>query len=194
VRGDRRQEKKDRAAAKAEEARQLLSPEAAAKVPQLLDAARRGDTAALAALTAEVDPPSLDAQDPVTLRTPLMEATDAGQEAMVEWLMERGVKVKLRDAEGCTALIHGAGRRSVKVVRLLLGRSQNINAQDYAGWTALMHAAAGNHRKVVKALLAGGDKADAVCDEGKTAEELTTCPLIKGLLRVSQPLAPVSLL
>jgi hypothetical protein len=172
----------------------LLSPEAAAKVPQLLNAAKREDPAALTALLAEADPPPLDAQDPDTLRTPLMEAAAAGHVVTAEWWLERGVKVKLKDWEGRTALMLGAGRGAVLVVRLLLGRTQNINAKDYSGRTALMHAAAGNHRKVVKTLLAGGANRDAVCDEGKTAEDLTTWPAIKGLLRVSWPLAPERLL
>jgi ankyrin repeat protein len=120
-----------------------------------------------------------------------MEAAATGREqAMVEWLLARGVRVKLKDSAGCTALMLGAGRGSVEVVRLLLGRSQNINAKDYTGRTALMHAAAENRRGVVEALLAGGAKRKIRSDEGKTAEDLTTCPSIKGLLRVSWSLAP----
>jgi hypothetical protein len=52
-----------------------------------------------------------------------------------------------------------------------------------------MHAAYANQRAVVEALLAEGAKPDIKCDEGKTAEDHTTCPAIKGLLRVSRPLA-----
>jgi hypothetical protein len=103
VKEDRRQERRNRAAAKAAEARKSLSLQAAAKVPQLLDAARRGHIDALTALLAGPDSPPLDAQDSETLRPPVMEAAATGREAVVEWLLERGVKVKLKDDKGYTA-------------------------------------------------------------------------------------------
>jgi ankyrin repeat protein len=176
------------AAARAEEARKLLSPEAAAKVPRLLDAARRGDVWAMEDVIIGRHPAPLDATDPDSLRTPLMVAADAGHEAMVEWLLGRGVDVNVKDTGGCTALMLAAGRGSMEVVRLLLAApGQRLNARDYSGWTALMHAAAFQQRPVVEALLAGGADRDVRTDVGETAEDLTTCPVIKGLLRVSPP-------
>jgi hypothetical protein len=187
----RRPSERVRSAAEAAKARARMGPEAAAKVPQLLDAARRGDIDALSALLAGPEPPPLDVQDPVTLRTALMEAADAGHEPVVEWLLGRGARFTLKDSAGCTALMLGAGRGAVEVVRLLLAaRGQRINGRDYSGWTALMHAAAFQHRAVVEALLAGGAKRDTETSVGETAEDLTTCPAIKGLLRVSPPPPP----
>jgi ankyrin repeat protein len=178
-----------RAAACADELRILMGPEALAKVPQLLDAARRGDVDALNALLARPYPPRLDAADPVTLRTALMEAAAAGHEAVVEWLLKSQLGSQLKDAEGCTALMLAASRGSVEVVQLLLRGRQRPDDRDCYGWTALMHAAFGNHRGVVEALLAGGAIRHIQCRQGKTAVDLTTCPVIKGLLRVSWPLA-----
>jgi uncharacterized protein len=155
-------------------------------VPQLLDAARRGGVTALSGLLAGPDPPPLDATDPVTLRTALMEAAAAGQEAMVEWLMKRNSGNKLRDWEGCTPLMLAAARGSVEVVQLLLRRGQRPGVQDYTGWTALMYAAFWNHHRVVAALLAGGATRHNKCRRGKRAENLTTCPTVKDLLRVSR--------
>jgi hypothetical protein len=160
----------------------------AAKVPQLLDAARRGDMAALAALLAGPNPPRLEAADPVTLRTALMEAAASGQEEMVGCLLESVAGTRLKDADGCTPLILGTWRGSVEVVRLLLRGGQRPNATHHYGWTALMHAAAGNHRAVVEELLAWGAQCGVRGYGGEAAEDLTTCPVIKGLLRVSWPL------
>jgi uncharacterized protein len=186
-----RQLERFNAAARADEARGLTSPEALAKVPQLLDAARRGDVATLKGLLAGPNPPPLDAQDPVTLRTPLMEAVDAGQEVMVECLLARGVNTKLKDTGGYTALMLAAGWGSVEVVRLVMAAGYHrLNSRDYSGWTALMHGAAFQHRAVVEALLAGGAERDLKTDVGETAEDLTSCPVIKGLLRVSSPPPP----
>jgi ankyrin repeat protein len=138
-------------------ARALLSQPAARKVPQLLDAARRGDTAAVADLLTGPDPPPLDATD---------------------W-------------EGCTPLILAARRGSVEVVRLLLRGGQRVNGRDYSGWTALMYAAKRNHREVVKALLATPNIDRCASNRhGLIAEDLTTCPILKGLLRVRGGIPP----
>jgi ankyrin repeat protein len=174
-----------------------MGPEALAKVPQLLDAARRGDVMALSGLLSGPDPPALDAQDPTNLRTALMEAAAAGQRATTKWLVKRNSGDKLRDWEGCTPLMLAAARGSVEVVQLLLRRRQRPNVQDYAGWTALMYAAFWNHREVVAALLAGEALRGIKRRQGKTAEDLTTCPFIQCLLRVSRlldkPLIPAPL-
>jgi hypothetical protein len=64
-----------------------VGPEQPAKVQQLLDAARRGDRNAVRSVLSGPQPPSVDAWDPTTLRTPLMEAASLGHENVVQFLL-----------------------------------------------------------------------------------------------------------
>jgi hypothetical protein len=158
----------------------------ASKVEQLLEAARRGDIYALRRVMTGPERPPVDAPDPVTLRTPLIEAVGLGHAPVVQSLLTRRANVDLKDSEGCTALMFAASSGSSQIVGWLLRRNPRVNAQDKDGWTALMHAASGNYRFMVKALL-GHPKLDRQIKNhhGQTASDLTTCLTIKSLLNVS---------
>jgi hypothetical protein len=154
-------------------------------VELLLKAARRGDAQALWLLLSGPQPPPVDAWDPLTFRTPLMEAAGWGHVSVLQALLSRGASVDPRDREGRTALMIGASSGSAPIVELLLQKNPWVTAKDYNGWTALMHAAYGNHRGVLEALLAHPKVVrQARNNGGQTASDLTTCPILKGLLRV----------
>jgi uncharacterized protein len=158
-------------------------PEKPTKVELLLDAARRGDRNAVRSVLSGPGFPPVDVQDPVTLRTPLMEATSWGHEHVVGTLLSRRANVDLKDGEGRTALMLGASSGCPRTVQRVLQQDPLVNAKDKDGWTALVHAASGNHREVVEALLARADvDLRAKDNHGQTASDLTTCPILKGLL------------
>jgi ankyrin repeat protein len=80
----------------------------------------------------------------------------------------------------------GASSGSARIVECVLEEDPLVNTKDKAGWTALMHAASGDHREVVEVLLARTNTdLEATNCHGQTAGDLTTCPILKGLLRVS---------
>jgi ankyrin repeat protein len=158
----------------------------ASKVEQLLDAARRGDISALRGVMTGPQRPPIDAPDPVTLRTPLMEAVGLGHAPVVQSLLSRKANVDLKDREGRTALMLAASSGSSQIVGFLLQKNPRVNTKDKDGWTALMHAASGDYRFVVEALLGHPKIVRQIKNHrGQTASDLTTCPTTKSMLQVS---------
>jgi hypothetical protein len=141
---------------------------------------------AMWALLSAPQPPSVDSRDPGTLRTPLMEAADVGRFEVVKFLLCCWADVDARDWEGRTALMLGASSGCARTVECLLQKNPLVNIKDKDGWTAPMYAAFWNHREVVEVLLARANvDLQAKDKHGQTASDLTTCPILKGLLGLS---------
>jgi ankyrin repeat protein len=112
------------------------------------------------------------------------EGGQAGHFKVVKYLLCCYADVDARDRKDRTPLMLAASSGSAKTVECVLHSNPKVNAKDKDGWTALMYAAKENHRDVVKALLATPDiDRRASNRHGLTAEDLTTCPILKGLLR-----------
>jgi uncharacterized protein len=167
------------------------------KGQMLRAAAREGQRKVVNKLLSSPQPPPVDARDAATQRTPLMEAAQHGQEKIVSLLMTRGADVNARDSQGCTALMLAARYGSLSklkvflTVHTLFSNKHNsplptLDAQDAEGFTALMYAAYSNHDRVAEFLLVRKAKRDTRNREGKTAWDLTTCGVTKGLLAVGQ--------
>jgi len=90
--------------------------------------------------------------------TPLSEAANSGNGALVAALLEAGADARaLTTDDGETVLMTAARAGSVDAVRLLIERGADVNARErYKGQTALMWAAAERHADVVQLLLAHG--------------------------------------
>ena len=115
----------------------IAAPQTA--VPDLLDAARGGDTKQLAALLTKGA--NLEARDKEG-RTPLMLAAQYGRTAAVKLLLDRGAKPDARDAHGWSAyalaLIAPSGgvvHRPHEAVLKLLPQPRRIRLAVNAGWT-----------------------------------------------------------
>jgi ankyrin repeat protein len=88
--------------------------------------------------------------------TPLWTASQNGSAAMVEKLFAAGANPNAPLLSGETPLMVGARSGHPEVVRLLLANKADVNARGFRAQTALMWAAAQKHPAVVKLLLAHG--------------------------------------
>jgi ankyrin repeat protein len=166
---------------------------------RLRAAARKGDMPTIKCLLSDPEPPPVDARDPATQRTALMEAAQHGHYNVVQSLMHRRADVTARDLQGCTPLILAARfgfltehhERAFLTVNALFSKRRRLSlptldAQDAEGFTALMHAASNGNKRVVELLLSMNAKRDVKNNQGQTAWDLTTCPEIKSVLEVGQ--------
>lgn len=135
----------------------LLAAEPKPNRPPLVEAIRKGDSAAVRQLVKAGE--NLNSRDGYG-NTPLHWAALTSHERMVESLLEAGADVRATNNAGATPLHWGVG--SERVVGLLLGAGANPNAHSLAGGTPL-HAAAGRPESFaqVKRLLDAGAEVDA---------------------------------
>jgi ankyrin repeat protein len=115
-----------------------LEPSAASKAePDIIRAARSGDTALLRALIGGgADLSACDSHGDTALHI----AAYRGDPEAVKALLDKGAKPNALDADGASPLLYGAG--SEVIVRLLLGRGANPNLGSKLELTPLMAAAA----------------------------------------------------
>lgn len=176
----------------------FVSFSAVAQAHPLVDAAERGDMAAVRCL--------VESGVPVDVRngsgeTALHEACDEGYPAIAEYLIKNGANVNETDDQG-ESCFHEAieeylgaskgnkhnrkgGNPDPKgVLELLLKNPRvDLNAPDPWGRTPLMRFAAANNAEYVARLLALGASPGDVDREGRTAMERTTDPTIQKLLK-----------
>jgi ankyrin repeat protein len=90
--------------------------------------------------------------------TPLSEAAQAGNAAIVTALLDAGADPKtLATRDGESVLMTAARAGDLDTVKVLIARGADVNAREtYRGQTALMWAAAERHADVVQYLLAHG--------------------------------------
>jgi ankyrin repeat protein len=158
----------------------------AAERPAVIDAARRGDRAALGALIqkkADVNQPDGDGTTALHWAayrddlesaelllaaganvnaandlgaTPLWNAS-TNAAAVAKRLLEAGANPTLALLAGETPLMAAARAGQAEVAALLLAKGANANARGPRGQTALMWAVSGRHPQVVKALVGRAD-------------------------------------
>jgi ankyrin repeat protein len=148
-------------------------------MPRLIDAIRRGDTAAVEALL-DTDPRALARGDEQGM-TPLLWAAVQGDVALVHLLLARGADAGVRDSRGATALMLAAERGHLAVVRLLVP-SANMDARG----EALRSAACAGHQEVLVWLL---DEAGAALEYGGTdGRTPLTCAVLGGQAALAEEL------
>ena len=127
-----------------------------------IDAARQGDTSALAlfleaGMSAETK--TYDGQPALSV------AALSNQAEALELLLKKGADPNARDKYRGTALMNASWKGNSQIVNALLAAGSDPNAQAANGMTALMFASWDDHAGVVKALLEKG--ADpGIRDEG----------------------------
>ncbi|MBM4222936.1 MAG: hypothetical protein FJ161_03975, partial [Gammaproteobacteria bacterium] len=99
----------------------------------------------------------VDAQDALQ-NTGLIAAVKASSIESVNYLIEAGANLNIKDSADCTALIYSAiGNRDLIAKALVNNESLDINASDRLGQNALMHAAIQNSVQTLEILLPKAD-------------------------------------
>lgn len=88
-------------------------------------------------------------------------ATLRGQTEIAKLLLQSGLPINRRTAEGSTYLSDAALKGKKDLVQLLLDRGADVNAGNQAGGTPLHDAALGGNPEVIKLLLDHGARIDA---------------------------------
>lgn len=156
----------------------------------LLQAARRGDSAAVrAALAAGADPDCQPRPEAADQRTPLIAAATAADLGALRALIAAGARVD-RDSGGLTPLI-AATRDSydgrIEAVMTLLANGADPNRADEAGNAPLHFAALTRDAGVAQSLIDAGARIDAINREGLTplsiASEAANWTVVEFLLK-----------
>lgn len=176
----------------------FISFSAVAQAHPLVDAAERGDLAAVRCLVESgvpVDSKNADGE------TALNESCDEGFSAIAEYLLKNGANVNETDNQGENCFHEaieeylgvskgnkhyrtGANPDPKGVLEVLLKDPRlDLNAPDPWGRTPLMRFAAANNTEYVARLLAMGASPGEVDRQGRTAMERTTDPTIQKLLK-----------
>ncbi|BAY82573.1 ankyrin [Calothrix parasitica NIES-267] len=99
----------------------------------------------------------------------LCRATERCHEEIVEFLLEAGAEVNLRNGNQSTALMQAAYRASGEIARILIEKGADINAKDAEGQTPLIIAAGFGNAEVAGELILAGADIDAKDNNGHTA-------------------------
>ncbi|MFM7427820.1 MAG: ankyrin repeat domain-containing protein [Elainella sp.] len=101
--------------------------------------------------------------DPIDLEQPgpngdtaLLQATRAGELAVVQALIQAGVDLNARNYDRNNALWFACFRDRHDLIELLVGAGIDLNNQNVNGATALMYAASAGKTAIVQTLLAAG--------------------------------------
>ncbi|HEX5307179.1 MAG TPA: ankyrin repeat domain-containing protein [Dyella sp.] len=101
--------------------------------------------------------------------TPLATACRAANWPLAKFLLERGAKAQLADAEPALVAAASLADDDPQGIRLLLKHRAAINAVDARKRSALMTAAAEGHEEIARALRAAGADVNLVDQHGSTA-------------------------
>jgi ankyrin repeat protein len=132
---------------------------------QLLEAARRGDTARVRELLDSGADPNASSEDGWT---PLHWAALKGHYELARLLLERGADPNARNFCGRTPLHYAALSDHPELAKLLLERGADPNARDRWGRTPLHYAAERGRASIARLLLERGAGVDVADGEGLT--------------------------
>lgn len=126
-----------------------MNPPAVSPAPALDKLARQW------LLDQKFDPANLE-QPGINGDTALMQATRAGELAVVAALVQAGADLNAQNNDGNNALWFACFRDRYDLIELLAQAGINLNNQNANGATALMYAASAGKTAMVQALLAAG--------------------------------------
>ena len=82
--------------------------------------------------------------------SPLMDAVQKGDVAMVELLLRKGADTELKSKDGQTALILCAGRGDVPMAKILIANGSNPTVSDHLGMNAIKYANLFKNEKMIE--------------------------------------------
>lgn len=132
----------------------------------LLEAARTGDTAAIASLIR--DGVAVDPRDDQR-RTPLLIATHADNVEAARLLIEAGADVNAKDAINDSPYLYAGARGHLDILRLTLSHGADLKSTNRYGGTALIPASERGHVETVRTLIEAGVDVNHVNNLGWTA-------------------------
>lgn len=145
----------------------LMSASAAsAQNPPLVDAAARGDLAAVETLLAAGAP--VDGRD-ARGRTALLAAAHANHPTIAVALIAAGADVNVKDAIQDSAFLYAAAEGRVEILKLALAAGADLASTNRYGGTALIPAAHHGHVEAVRILLDTDIDVDHINNLGWTA-------------------------
>jgi uncharacterized protein len=156
------------------------SPQAAS-AEALLDAARRGDAAAVrAALDNGADVNARESDGSTALLATLIYK---GHGEVVRVLLDRGADVNAEDSIGLTPLMRAAVNGEPELVQALLDKGADVNYRmTRGGGSALLVAVGRGDLAVVQVLLAKGADVNAETNGGRSVLDAARDPNIRALL------------
>lgn len=97
----------------------------------------------------------------------------AGTEGMIERLVQKGIDVNDKDADGETPLLNAIFRRYSSAVRKLIELGADVNAANYSSGDAAIHFAVQfDHHEIISLLLESGADYTATSVRGRTVAHL----------------------
>ena len=119
----------------------------------LFDSAGKGDVDAVKLfLAAGMNPNAANTEG----KPALVAATLAGNEAMVDQLLDGRADVNIKSKDGQTPLMGAAVNGNMRIVNMLLSRGADTNLKDSHEFTALMYADGANKSEVRVVLVKAG--------------------------------------
>ncbi|HEX3625519.1 MAG TPA: ankyrin repeat domain-containing protein [Verrucomicrobiae bacterium] len=118
-------------------------------------------------------------------------AANAGNRAMVDYLLSRGANINAKAWRGETPLHNAASEGYQAVTEVLLQNRPDVNAQDDSGATPLLEAARNGHWEIVQRLLKAGADPNLLEKDGRTPLSLAAASdsteTVKALLAEADP-------
>ena len=148
-----------------------LNMPAPSPVPDLINAAHRGDAPKVEALLTEgADVNTRDQRGSTALIA--ASASPQIEREVVQALLAKGADVNAKVNDGTTALMMASSRGHREIVQALLAKGAEVNARANNGMSVLMFAVSSPSsppREVIQALLAGGADVNTKANDGETA-------------------------
>ena len=117
--------------------------------------------------------------------TPLLRATSAGREDIVQLLLDEGADIEARGPSDLTALMLAVKDQHDSVIKVLLEKGASTAATDESGWTALHQAAHNRGRETAASLLIDhGSAVNATCDFGQSPLHVATEQRNEAMIRL----------
>ena len=102
---------------------------------------------------------------------PIIAAAKFGQTDIFNFLLEKGVDIKVQDGDGLNSLMHGIAANKIEIINRLLQKGYPVNDTSSIGLTPIMYAAKlnANNIDIIKTLIKNGANFNYINSKGVTA-------------------------
>ncbi len=122
--------------------------------------------------------------------TALMKASEYGKVKIVEYLVDMGADIGLKNTQDFTALMYATQNNIneenkdnyLDIVKILVKNGVDIDAQNMQKWTALMYASNGGNLDIIKFLIENNADIDIKNNQNQTALDLAKDDNVRAFL------------